>query len=152
MHPLAFSRKLLRRLLGVVAFVVLWGGSAAAQTIPVVAPAGAFGTDYSVNPQSLAGLNLLGFIPVQAANTTRRGYIVQAQDSSANCSVNGGANGLIVALDDGGVSSSSLTVLTLSYASAKGGQGGSITMPGIPHTGRIRFYGTSGCQVGAHAW
>ena len=104
-------------------------------------------TDASANAPSLSGLNLLGTL---AANPLRRGFIVQVQDTATDCSGSGGlANGLPVVLDDGG---SSLTVLVLAYATVKGGQGGSISWSGIPHTGRIRYYGTAGCQIGAAQW
>jgi len=104
-------------------------------------------TDAGVNPPSLAGLNLLGTL---TANPARKGFVVQAQDSAADCGGSGGlVNGLPVAFDDAG---SNTTVLVVSYAAAKGGQGGSVSWSGMPHTGRIRYYGTAGCQVGAAQW
>ena len=103
--------------------------------------------DSSANLPSLAGLNLLGTL---AANPARKGFVVQAQDSAADCGGSGGlANGLPVVFDDAG---SNTTVLIVAYAAAKGGQGGSVSWGGMPHTGRIRYYGTAGCQVGAAQW
>jgi hypothetical protein len=110
-------------------------------------PSGGLNRDASANAASLSGLNLLGTL---AANGSRKGFVVQAQDTAADCGGSGGlANGLPVALDDG---SSSTTVLVLAYAALKGGQGGSVSWSGLPHTGRIRYYGTAGCQVGAAQW
>lgn len=119
------------------------GGGQACEQLP----AGANNTDASSASPSLAGLNLLGTL---AATPGRRGFIVQAQDSAANCSTGGGAQGLIAAFDDG--AGGTVTVLSIGYTAAKGGQGGSISMDGMPHTGRIRYYGTAGCQVGAAQW
>jgi hypothetical protein len=104
-------------------------------------------TDASANAPSLSGLNLLGTL---AANAARRGFVVQAQDNAADCGGAGGlANGLPVVFDDGG---SNTTEMIVSYAAVKGGQGGSVSGSGMPHTGRIRYYGTVGCQVGAAQW
>lgn len=111
-------------------------------------PLGGNNTDGSANAQSLSGLNLLGTI---AATAGRLGYIIQTQDTAGNCGGSGGnANGLVVSFDDG--AGGTATNLIVAYASAKGGQGGAITWSGMPHTGRIRYYGTAGCQVGAAQW
>lgn len=98
------------------------------------------GTDYSANPPSLAGLTLIGTIP--AAVLPRRGYLVQAQCVA----------GLTVVLDDqqGALTP---TVIILGGAAADGGQGGSIDMSGVPHTGRIRIYSKDpACQMAARSW
>jgi hypothetical protein len=105
-----------------------------------MAPPGADGTDYSANPPSLSGLALLATIP--AAATPRRGYLVQAQ-----C-----AAGLTIALDDpqGALTP---TIVVLAGAAADGGQGGSFSMQGTPHTGRIRIYSSNAsCQMAARSW
>jgi hypothetical protein len=98
------------------------------------------GADYSANAPSLSGLTLLATIP--AATQPRLGYLIQAQ-----C-----AAGLTVALDDAaGVLAP--TLIVLAGPSANGGQGGSLTMAGMPHTGRIRIYSSSSsCQMAARVW
>jgi hypothetical protein len=104
-------------------------------------------TDASANAPSLSGLNLLGTL---VANTTRKGFVVQTQDNAADCGGSGGlATGMPVVFDDNG---SNTTVIIVSYAAVKGGQGASVSWSGMPHTGRIRYYGTAGCQVGAAQW
>ena len=98
------------------------------------------GTDYSANAPSLSGLTLLATIP--APSTPRRGYIVQAQCTA----------GLSVVFDDA-AGALTPTIVVLAGAAANGGQGGSVTMSGEPHTGRIRIYSTaSGCQMAARSW
>ena len=98
------------------------------------------GSDYSVNPPSLAGLTLLATIP--ASNGPRSGYIIQAQCTA----------GLTVALDDeAGLSAPTLVVLQ--GATTTGGEGGSLSMAGMPHSGRIRIYSSAAnCQMAARAW
>jgi hypothetical protein len=106
---------------------------------PMASP-GQNGADYSANPPSLAGLTLLATIPAPAA--PRLGYLIQAQ-----C-----AAGLTVAFDD---QAGSLvpTIVVLGGAAANGGQGGSLSLTGEPHTGRIRIYSSSAsCQMAARAW
>jgi hypothetical protein len=103
--------------------------------------------DASGSAPSLSGLNLLATIP---PNPARLGYIVEAQDTAANCATGGGANALLVVLDDG--AGGTPTILTLAYASAKGGQGGGLDMGGTPHRGRIRVFGTGGCRFAAAAF
>jgi len=121
----------------------------AANPIPTTPTnSGDVGTDASANAPALSGLNLLGTL---AVNASRLGYIVQVQDTSSDCGGTGGnAGGLVVVLDDG--TGANLTVLVVSYAATKGAQGGALSWAGMPHTGRIRYYGTAGCQVGAHQW
>ena len=106
---------------------------------PMSAP-GANGTDYSANAPSLAGLTLLATIP--AATAPRLGYLIQAQCTA----------GLTVAFDDpSGALAPSLVVLA--GPGSNGGQGGSLSMAGMPHTGRIRIYSSSAsCQMAARAW
>ena len=98
------------------------------------------GSDYSANAPSLAGLTLLATIP--AATQPRLGYLIQAQCTA----------GLTVALDDAaGALAPTLVVLT--GPSSNGGQGGSLSMAGMPHTGRIRIYSSSSsCQMAARVW
>ena len=98
------------------------------------------GSDFSANAPSLSGLTLLATIP--AATMPRLGYLIQAQCTA----------GLTVALDDtAGVLAP--TLLVLAGPSANGGQGGSLTMAGMPHTGRIRIYSSSSsCQMAARVW
>ena len=129
------------------------GGSALAQSKSVEVPAyrqlgaaepmaspGASGTDYSANAPSLAGLTLLATIPAPAS--TRLGYLVQAQCTA----------GLTVVFDDQ-AGSLSPTVVVLQGSGAAGGQGGSLSMAAMPHTGRIRIYSSSaGCQMAARSW
>ena len=98
------------------------------------------GSDYSANAPSLASLSLLATIP--AATQPRLGYLIQAQ-----C-----AAGLTLALDDaaGGLAP---TLVVLAGPSTNGGQGGSLSMAGMPHTGRIRIYSSSSsCQMAARVW
>lgn len=98
------------------------------------------GTDYSANPRSLAGLTLLATIP--ASSAARSGYLVQAQCSA----------GLTVVLDDA-AGQTAATIIALAGAAADGGQGGSLSMAGMPHSGRIRIYSSSAtCQMAARAW
>jgi hypothetical protein len=129
------------------------GGSARAQSKSVEVPAyrqlgaseamaspGQSGADYSANVPSLAGLTLLATIPAPA--TPRLGYFIEAQCTA----------GLVVALDDQG-GSLAPTIVVLQGSGAAGGQGGSLSMAGMPHTGRIRiFSSSSGCQMAARAW
>ena len=101
---------------------------------------GRSGADYSANPPSLAGLTLLATIPASAL--PRLGYLIQAQ-----C-----AAGLTVALDDEG-GSLAPTIIVLQGSAVDGGQGASLSMAGMPHTGRIRIYSTSSsCQMAARSW
>src|SRR5579864_2084401 len=98
------------------------------------------GSDYSVNPPSLAGLMLLATVP--ASNGPRSGYIIQAQCTA----------GLTVALDDA-TGLSAPTLVVLQGATTNGGEGGSLSMAGMPHSGRIRIYSSAaGCQMAARAW
>jgi hypothetical protein len=106
---------------------------------PMISP-GQNGTDYSANRASLAGLTLLATIP--APSEPRRGYIVQAQCVA----------GLTVVLDDQN-SALAATLIVLGGAGTDGGQGGSIDMSGVPHTGRIRIYSkNAACQMAARSW
>jgi hypothetical protein len=105
-----------------------------------MASPGQNGTDYSANAPSLAGLTLLATIPAPAA--PRLGYLIQAQCTA----------GLTVVLDDA-AGSLTPTVVVLQGAGSNGGQGGSLTMAGMPHTGRIRIYSTAAnCQMAARSW
>jgi hypothetical protein len=98
------------------------------------------GSDYSVNPPSLSGLTLLAMIP--ASSGPRSGYIIQAQ-----C-----AAGLTVALDDQ-AGTSTPTLVVLQGSTTDGGEGGSLSMAGMPHSGRIRIYSSAAnCQMAARAW
>jgi hypothetical protein len=98
------------------------------------------GADYSASAPSLSGLTLLATIP--AATVPRLGYLIQAQCTA----------GLTVVFDDQ-AGSLTATVAVLAGASANGGQGGSLSMSGMPHTGRIRIYSSaSNCQMAARAW
>ncbi|HVH78383.1 MAG TPA: hypothetical protein VM782_03250, partial [Stellaceae bacterium] len=98
------------------------------------------GTDFSANAPPFSSLNLLATIPAPA--NARRGYFIQAQCTA----------GLTVVLDDA-AGSQTPTVVVLAGSAANGGQGGSIDMNGIPHTGRIRIYSSSAsCQLAARAW
>lgn len=126
-------------------------GSARAETTVVPAyrmlqaaepmtPPGNAGSDFSVNAPSLAGLTLLATIP--APSSPRRGLLIQAQCTA----------GLIVVLDSeaGG---SNPTMIVLAGAPANGGQGGTLDMTGIPHTGKIAIYSSAAnCQMAARAW
>ena len=98
------------------------------------------GSDYSANAPSLSGLTLLATIP--AASAPRLGYLIQAQ-----C-----AAGLTLVLDDP-AGALAPTLVVLAGPSTNGGQGGSLSMAGMPHTGRIRIYSSSAvCQMAARAW
>ncbi|HEX3861757.1 MAG TPA: hypothetical protein VHY35_08685 [Stellaceae bacterium] len=110
-------------------------GASEAMTEP-----GKNGTDYSANAPSLSGLTLLATMPAPAV--PRLGYFIQAQCTA----------GLSVVFDDaaGGLAP---TVVVLAGAAANGGQGGSLSMAGMPHTGRIRIYSSgAGCQMAARSW
>lgn len=114
----------------------------------VSSPAGGNNTDASANGQSLAGLNLLGTL---AANPSRKGYVIQPQDTATDCGGTGGnLGGLVLVFDDG--ASGTPTIILASYAASKGSPGQSFGWADMPHTGRIRYYGTVGCQVGAGQW
>jgi hypothetical protein len=105
-----------------------------------MAAAGLGGVDYSANAPALAGLTLLATIPAPSA--PRRGYLIQAQCTA----------GVTVALDDPD-GASTPTLLVLAGAAAEGGQGGTLDMAGIPHTGRIRIYSSApDCQMAARSW
>ena len=98
------------------------------------------GTDYSANPPSLSGLTLLA--TVERLPRERRGYLIQAQCTA----------GLTIALDDAD-GTLTATIVVLDGPASAGGQGGSIDMSGIPHTGRIRIYSSDAdCQMAARAW
>ena len=98
------------------------------------------GNDWSANAPSLSGLSLLAAIP--AASVPRLGYLIQAQCTA----------GLTIVLDDQ-AGALAPTILVLAGPSSNGGQGGSLSMAGMPHTGRIRIYSTSSsCQMAARAW
>jgi preprotein translocase subunit Sec61beta len=100
---------------------------------------GARGSDHSANAASLAGLNLLATI---SGNASRHGYLVQAQCTA----------GLTVAFDDD-AGTLTPTIVVLAGAASAGGPGGSLTMAGMPHNGRIRIYSSSsGCQMAAREW
>jgi hypothetical protein len=130
-----------------------WPDSAAAQTDTVEVPVrrhleasetlispGRVGSDFSTNAPSLSGLTLLQTIP--AASAPRLGYLIQAQ-----C-----AAGLTVALDNA-AGSATPTIVVLAGPGTDGGQGGSLTMAGMPHAGRIRIYSSSpSCQMAARSW
>src|SRR5579884_75520 len=108
--------------------------------VETMAAAGVNGVDYSANAPSLSGLTLLATIP--SSSVPRQGYVIQAQCTA----------GLTVALDDAG-GSLAPTILVLAGASANGGQGGTLDMTGLPHTGRIRIYSSaSNCQMAARVW
>src|SRR3954453_18606079 len=110
-------------------------GAAEAMAAP-----GTNGGDYSANAPSLSGLTLLATIPAPAV--PRLGYLIEAQCTA----------GLSVVLDDPAGSQTS-TVIVLGGAAANGGQGGSLSMTAMPHTGRIRVYSSSsGCQMAARSW
>ena len=98
------------------------------------------GADYSANAPSLSGLILLATIPAPAM--PRLGYFIEAQ-----C-----AAGLTIVFDDP-AGALTPTVAVLAGPGSNGGQGGSLTMSGMPHTGRIRIYSSSSsCQMAARAW
>jgi hypothetical protein len=105
-----------------------------------MASPGQAGTDYGANAPSLAGLTLLATIPAPAV--PRLGYLIEAQCTA----------GLTVVLDDQG-GSLTATIVVLQGSNANGGQGGSLGMAGMPHTGRIRIYSSSSsCQMAARSW
>ncbi len=105
-----------------------------------MASPGQSGADYSANAGSLSGLTLLATIP--APSVPRLGGVIQAQCTA----------GLTVVLDDQG-GSLSPTLIVLAGPAASGGQGGSLDLAGMPHTGRIRIYSSAaGCQMAARAW
>lgn len=113
--------------------------SAGTNEIGFVGPSGSNGVDYSANAPSLSGLSLLATIP---ANTARLGYFIQAQGTAA----------LTIAMDDQ-AGSLTPTIIVLAGAASNGGQGGSLAMDGMAHSGRIRIYSTSsGVQMAARAW
>jgi hypothetical protein len=145
----------LRAVLSLLAFAfgaaVVANGSARAESVavpayrplqaaePMAAP-GSAGSDFSANAPSLSGLTLLATIP--APSSPRRGYLIQAQCVA----------GLTVALDkeSGG---SNRTLIILAGASVNGGQGGTLDMAGMPHTGKIEIYSSAAdCQMAARAW
>ncbi len=106
---------------------------------PMAEP-GANGADYSANAGSLSGLTLLATIPAPAA--PRLGGVIQAQCTA----------GLVVALDDP-AGALTATLIVLAGSAANGGQGGSLDLAGMPHTGRIRIYSSSSsCQMAARSW
>jgi hypothetical protein len=112
---------------------------AGSNEIGFVGPSGSNGVDYSANAPSLSGLSLLATIP---ANTTRLGYFIQNQSTSA----------LTVAMDDQ-AGSLTPTIVILAGAATSDAQGGSLDMSGLPHSGRIRVYSTSSSiQMAARAW
>lgn len=137
--------------LGGLLSVAVSAGSARADTAPTyqapnpggvmtpVFPGGGSGADYSANAPSLSGLTLLATLPT---SKTRVGFLIQAQCTA----------GLTVAFDDT-AGTLTPTLVVLAGASANGGQGGSLSMVGMPHNGRIRIYSSaSGCQMAARAW
>jgi hypothetical protein len=107
--------------------------------IGFVGPSGSNGIDYSANAPSLSGLSLLATIP---ASTTRLGYFVQSQSTYV----------LTVVMDDQ-AGSLTPTIVVLGGAATNGGQGGAVSMDGLPHSGRIRIYSSSSsAQMAARAW
>jgi hypothetical protein len=111
----------------------------AANPLATQAIGGNNGVDYSANAPSLTCLTLLATIP---ANTSRVGFFIEAQ----------GIAGLTVAFDDA-TGALTPTLVVLGGAGANGGQGGSIDMSGLPHTGRIRIFGaSSSVPMAARAW
>jgi hypothetical protein len=105
-----------------------------------MASPGQSGADYGANAPSLSGLTLLATIPAPAV--PRLGYLIEAQCTA----------GLTVVLDDQG-GSLTPTIVVLQGSGANGGQGGSLGMAGMPHTGRIRIYSSSSsCQMAARSW
>ncbi len=101
---------------------------------------GSAGSDFSANAPSLSGLTLLATIP--APSSPRRGYLIQAQCTA----------GLIVVFDrEAGISNPTLKILA--GAPVNGGQGGTLDMSGMPHTGKIGIYSSAAdCQMAARAW
>jgi hypothetical protein len=110
------------------------------QAAEPMTPPGSAGSDFSANAPSLSGLTLLATIP--APSSPRRGYLIQSQCTA----------GLAVALgNDSGASNP--TVIILAGAPVNGGQGGTLDMAGIPHTGKIDIYSSAAnCQMAARAW
>jgi hypothetical protein len=118
----------------------LAGQVAQPDAVETMAAPGSNGADYSANAPSMSGLNLLATIPTPS--TARRGYFVEAQCTA----------GLTVVLDDA-AGSQTPTVVVLAGSATNGGQGASIDMNGMPHTGRIRIYSSaSNCQMAARVW
>lgn len=112
----------------------------ALQAAESMAAPGSTGTDFSANTPSLSGLILLATIP--AAASPRRGYLIQAQCTA----------GLVVVFDTelGGPNP---TRIILAGAPVNGGQGGTLDMSGMPHTGKIEIYSSAAdCQMAARAW
>lgn len=112
----------------------------ALQAVEPMTPSGSAGSDFSANAPSLSGLTLLATIP--APSSPRRGYLIQAQCTA----------GLTVVLDreSGG---SDPTLIILAGASVNGGQGGTLDMAGMPHSGKIEIYSSAAsCQMAARAW
>lgn len=106
---------------------------------PMASP-GQNGVDFSANAPSLAGLTLLATIPTPSA--PRLGYFIQAQCTA----------GLTVVLD-AQTGALTPTIVVLAGPGSNGGQGGSLSMGGMPHTGRIRIYSSSSsCQMAARSW
>jgi hypothetical protein len=106
---------------------------------PMVAP-GSTGSDFSANAPSLAGLTLLATVPTPAS--PRRGYLIQAQCTA----------GLVVVFDRE-TGDSNPTMIILAGAPVDGGQGGTLDMSGMPHTGKIEIYSSAAdCQMAARAW
>src|SRR5712691_11233876 len=155
---MTISRRRLRAALLPAALVIAslplgFVGNAAAQNETVTVPAyrqlgaseamispGNGGADYSANAGSLSGLTLLATIP--APSVPRLGGVIQAQCTA----------GVTVVLDDQG-GSLSPTIIVLAGPAANGGQGGSLDLAGMPHTGRIRIFSSAaGCQMAARAW
>jgi hypothetical protein len=113
---------------------LLLGPAGSADAAQIEVPA------YRALGASLTGLSLLATIP--AATQPRLGYLIQAQ-----C-----AAGLTIALDDA-AGALAPTLVVLAGPSTNGGQGGSLSMAGMPHTGRIRVYSSSSsCQMAARVW
>lgn len=101
---------------------------------------GVNGSDFSANPPPLGGLTLLATIA--APKAPRLGYFIQAQCTA----------GLTIVFDDE-AGSQPATTIVLAGAAAEGAQGGSMSMAGLPHTGRIRIYSTAAeCQMAARSW
>ncbi len=106
--------------------------------IPVTLADAGDGIDFSNNPPSLPG-SLLVTIP---ANPLRAGFFIQSQDTG----------NLTVVLDDQG-GSLQYTVVVLGGADVTGDQGGSLSMSGMPHSGRIRIYAAGPTyQMAARDW
>ncbi|HZT90287.1 MAG TPA: hypothetical protein VFA12_20270 [Stellaceae bacterium] len=134
-------RAWLSRLLLVLASILLVASVANAAAVQPEYASGINGSDYSVNPPSLSGLTLLTTIP--AAGGHRLGYLIVVSSSVA----------YYVTLDDGtdtgtNCTPGKCTILPLGL----NGIGSWMDMAGMPHTGRIRVFGTAGSFVGAHSW